>query len=283
MPIQWSNCPSKLIADKEDAVIWRLLANERSAVLKMSKMSHSPIETMAYTLLDTLDVPTIQVYESGANWILLEDLNDSTVWRLATVEDMNSEQTGIAVAAWYRVFHDAGARLVRDTSGSPSFLKRQCDALTQESIMETGRRLGMAHLPVWRVAAKHIERLKSAFRTYPETLNYNDFHWTNLALSRDEPVRAVVFDYHLLGIGPAWADVRNVCGSLGPLAREAFLAAYGRVDDSAAVLDRPLSMLYSLQVASMRSRLPEWAGGFLSAVRKGELAFLVSAAVRACR
>ncbi len=46
--------------------------------------------------------------------------------------------------------------------------------------------------------------VKRAMRALPETLTYNDFHWTNLALSRQaRPVpRAVVYDYHLLGIGP---------------------------------------------------------------------------------
>jgi len=103
-----------------------------------------------------------------------------------------------------------------------------------------GKRFGMEMLTVWQLAADHLEALLAAFRAFQETLNYNDFHWTNLALTHEEPLRAVVFDYDLLGIGPVYCDIRNVLGSLGEPAQGAFREAYGPVDERIAVFDKPL-------------------------------------------
>jgi len=62
-----------------------------------------------------------------------------------------------------------------------------------------------------------------------------------------------------------------VLGSLGEPAREAFLAAYGPFDDRVAVFDRPLSCLYSLQVAAELPTLPKWAYECVRSVTSGEL------------
>jgi hypothetical protein len=161
--------------------------------------------------------------------------------------------------------------MMLDPTTVPGFLTREIDAVTPVSVLETGDRLGLPHLPIWHFAAENVEVLKTAFRSIPETLNYNDFHWTNLALSRGEPVRAIVFDYHLLGIGPCHCDVRNVCGSLGGRAREAFLAAYGPVDPRVAVLDAPLAVLFSLGEGSLRESLPTWADPCLRGAVDGGL------------
>jgi hypothetical protein len=100
---------------------------------------------------------------------------------------------------------------------TPGFLEREVNSLDAETIIRIGKQLGLNHDLVWTLAAKHIEAIKDAMRSLPETLNYNDFHWTNLALSRRSvpSLRAVVYDYHLLGIGLCYSDCRNVVGSLG--------------------------------------------------------------------
>jgi hypothetical protein len=110
-------------------------------------------------------------------------------------------------------------------------------------------------------------------RSLPETLNYNDFHWTNLALSRRSvpSPRAVVYDYHLLGIGLRYSDCRNVVGSLGDRAASAFWEAYGPVDEREKLLDEPTSVLYALMVALRQPEFPDWAQGCLRKARNGEL------------
>lgn len=153
----------------------------------------------------------------------------------------------------------------------PGFLTREIDLLTPEGVVQIGKRLGMETLPVWQLAADHLEAVQSAFRAFPETLNYNDFHWTNLALTREAPLRAVVFDYDLLGIGPAYCDLRNVLGSLGESARGAFREVYGPVDERVAVYDQPLASLYSLHVAVQLPQLPAWAQGCAQEAMDGTL------------
>jgi hypothetical protein len=99
------------------------------------------------------------------------------------------------------------------------------------------------------------------------------FHWTNLALSRQQCtlVRAIVYDYHLLGIGLAYSDCRNVVSSLGEQARPAFWEAYGPVDEREAILDAPVSVLFSLSVAVQMPRFPHWANECLRKAKSGEL------------
>jgi hypothetical protein len=184
---------------------------------------------------------------------------------LAEEADVERPETGAAVARWYLALHSAGRKLLADSARVPGFLHREVDALSAETIIETGGRLELADNPVWRLAADHIESIKQAMRSLPETLNYSDFHWTNLALSRDEvSLRAIVFDYHLLGIGLRCSDCRNVAGSLKERAALAFWETYGPVDE-------PTSVLYALLVASRRSRFPDWARGCLQSVENGEL------------
>lgn len=191
------------------------------------------------------------------------------MWRLAGEADMERAETGAAVAAWYRALHAAGREVVTRPTGPPGHLRREIDALSPEVILAVGTRFGLPDDPVWALAADAIEPLRAAMLALPETLVYDDFHWTNLALSREPrsgpPVRrAVVFDYHLLGIGLAAGDCRNVLGPLGspPPEQEAFRhgfrAAYGPIDEREALLDAPVAVLYSWALALQRPHLPKW-------------------------
>lgn len=256
----------EVIYRKHDYTLYRVRIADASYVVKwFGGPEH--IEIPAYRLLRECGVPTLPVHGLTESAVLLEDLAASPHWRLATAEDVERAEVGRAVADWYRLFHEAGHRL----PNLPAFLTREVDALTPESVLEIGERLEMGELPVWRFAADYLQALQDAFRAFPETLNYNDFHWTNLALTREEPLRAVIFDYDLLGIGPVYCDIRNVLGSLGESARSAFLEVYGPVDERITVFDEPLSVLYSLQVAVRQPSLPAWAQGCAQKARDGTL------------
>jgi hypothetical protein len=242
-------------------------------VLKWFGDAEQSTEVRGYALLQGLGVPTLPVHGRTDHALLLEDLETSPTWRLAQEADVDREETGVAVARWYRALHAAGERLLAGPEGFPPFLTREVDALNPEAILEIGQKLDLAHDPVWALAAETIEALKGAMHALPETLNYNDFYWTNLALSRQEEtsLRAIVFDYHMLGIGLRYSDCRNVAGSLGERAAAAFWEAYGAVDERERVLDGPAALLYGLLVAVRRPRFPRWAEGLVDAVRSGEL------------
>ncbi len=239
-------------------------------------------EIHAYELLRHLGIPTLPVHGLSPRAILLEDLDASPVWRRATEEDVLDAATGVAVAQWYRAFHAAGRRVVTDPAGPPGFLKREVDELNPEVIRDMGRRLGLPDLPVWRLAAYHIETFKAAMRALPETLNYNDFYWTNLALARPgRPPAAIIYDYHLVGIGLPYSDCRNVAGSLGEPAGSAFWEAYGPVDERQRLLDEPTSTLYSLLAAMRLPRFPRWGESSLEEARSGRLGLSIRLALEA--
>ena len=86
-----------------------------------------------------------------------------------------------------------------------------------------------------------------------------------------KPIRAVVFDYHLLGLGLRYSDYRNVTGSLGPVAADAFRSAYGETDPREKVLDDLMAPLCALIEAFRRPGFPSWAEESLKLAESGEI------------
>ncbi|MDD2912194.1 MAG: phosphotransferase [Candidatus Bipolaricaulis anaerobius] len=248
--------------------LYRVRIEGKTYVLKRF-LDEDALEPKAYELLRELGVPTLPVYDTMPSAVLLEDLETSPVWRLADERDVEGRDAGKAIAEWYQFLHVAGRSLVKQ--GAPDWLRWEWDILTPEGILRAGEVIEMEENPVWEFAAEHLTALQSRARQLPTTLNYNDFHWTNLSLSRRLPLKAIVFDYHLLGIGLAWSDVRNGTHSLGPAAREAFLDAYGPTRPEEQILDEPLSVLHALQVATARPTLPRWAVPLVEKARSGSL------------
>jgi hypothetical protein len=262
-----------LIQCKHGDRLYRVRCGERRYVLKWFHDPVQAIEVRSYALLQRFSVPTLPLYGHTEDALFLEDLSYSPTWRLAEEADVECPETGKAVAHWYWALHAAGCELFVDPAGPSNYLGREVDALNPDTVREIGEKLSLAHDPVWGLAADHIEALKEAMRSLPETLNYNDFHWTNLALSRhtQPQLEAIVFDYHLLGVGLRYSDCRNVVGSLGERAAAAFWEAYGRVDERERILDEVTAPLYGLLVAVRMPRFPSWARGCLSMVENGEL------------
>lgn len=263
---------SETLSERHGHQIWRLHTPERPYILKwFPDDTLAAVEVAAYRLLAEWQVPTLPVYGMTDQALLLEDLQSSSCWRLASEEDMDQPQIGEAVASWYREFHACGRRVLSRDRRRPSFLSRESDCLDEVSILAIGDALGLSDRPVWRLAADHIRLLKDAEAHLDLTLNYNDFYWTNLALSRTGELRAVVFDYHLLGMGMHYSDCRNVTGSLSARAAAAFWETYGGVDPREPVIDRPLSTLFALFTATQRPNFPAWAEGSLRRVTNGDL------------
>jgi len=260
------------LSERHGHAVWRVGTADRSYVLKWLPQADAEVEVQGALLLQELGVPILPLYGHTAQALLMEDLSHSDVWRLAVEADVARPGVGRAIADWYRTLHKAGEELL-STGQRPRFLARETDALDSETILATGRAVGLEDLSVWRLAADHIEMLKGAVGQMSATLNYNDFYWTNLALSRreDRPLEAIVFDYHLLGVGMRYSDVRNVTSSLSGEAPLAFEEVYGDIDPREEVLDRPLSTLYALTVAARLSTFPHWAEGSLDRVTNGDL------------
>ena len=253
--------------------LYRVHWNAKSSILKLFKGATEATEIQNYELLQRLKVRTLGVHGWTQKALLLEDLATSPCWRLAKEDDLADSETGVAIAKWYRRLHSAGRKLLGSKDGTPSFLGREVDELNPYTIKEIGKKLGLAHDSVWKLAAENIEKIKKAMRSLTETLNYNDFYWTNLALSRSEGgnLQAIVFDYHLLGIGLTYSDCRNVTGSLKDKARSSFWETYGPIDEREKLLDDPTAVLYALFAALRLPTFPHWGQGCLDKVENGEL------------
>lgn len=265
---------TEILSDRHGHSIWRITTQECTYILKWFPEGQSAAtEVQAYGLLQELGVPTLPVHARTSQALLLEDLATSAEWRLAVEDDVADPRVGEAVARWYRSLHGRGAELLTSNQYVPPFLTREIDRLDQDSILSTGRLLGLADHPVWRLAADSIDLLKDVASNLSETLNYNDFYWTNIALSRsaDPQLNAVVFDYHLLGIGLRYSDCRNVIGSLQRDAVPAFWKTYGATDVREQILDRPLATLFALVTATLLPEFPSWARASRERVIRGEL------------
>ncbi|MHB8928437.1 MAG: hypothetical protein ACYC9Q_12445 [Bacillota bacterium] len=74
----------------------------------------------------------------------------------------------------------------------------------------------------------------------------------------DRDLAAIMYDYHLVGVGLPWGDCRNVAGSLDEPARTAFWEAYGPGGKRRRRLDEPTSILCGLLAALRLPKLPRW-------------------------
>ena len=248
------------LSKRHGHALWRMILPEQSYILKWQPFADARIEIESYLMLQSLGVPTLPVYGYTSQALLLEDLAQSESWRLALETDMAWPATGRAAARWYKLFHQAGEELLSQ-GDYPSFLTRETDVLDLSSLLNAGHTLSLDTYPVWDLAVLQIDLLKAAVAKLSFTLNYNDFHWTNLALSRNEreQLDAIIFDYHLLGVGMRYSDCRNVTGSLSGAAVPAFWNTYGDIDPREQVLDQPLAHLYALTIASQMPKIPSWA------------------------
>ena len=270
------------IRRKHDIHIVRIAIEGCSFILKLYKDTSAAREARAYALLADLGVPTLRVFATKNDALLLEDLEVSKNHRLASEEDVGRGEVGAALAEWYRALHDGDSGLWKDGPSS-SFLRRESDALTADSILELATRVRGSDRSRWSFLADNIDRVKNAAIGCGETLTHGDFHWTNLALSRNGyPIRAVVFDYHLMGLGLRYSDCRNVTGSLGPEAAAAFRTAYGETDPMEKILDDLTAPLCALIEAFRRPRFPSWAEESLEIVETEEIHRRFDRAMKFC-
>ena len=98
---------AKKIHEKHGNQLWRIKNPESSFVLKLYFDINQATEIKCYPLLNELQILTLPVHGACDNALLLEDLDCSLIWRLATAGDMYNPETGIAVAQWYLMFHAA--------------------------------------------------------------------------------------------------------------------------------------------------------------------------------
>lgn len=250
-----------ILQDKDGVVVARIQAEKCSYILKCFQNPAYRREIGNYRLLSSLHIPTLDILAATGTALLMEDIGSSPLYRLATEADMDDPEIAVRIAAWYRSLHRQGYRYLAENS--PVSLYDENDCITPENIALIKARTGTADLPVWRKLEDSFSLLMDFLRDTRRTLTYNDFYYTNMVVAKDRTA-ALMFDYNLLGKGYAYADIRNVCSSLSPAAREAFLAQYGPIDRQEIILDEVACVLTTLYAACQRPQFPAWANGVLT-------------------
>ena len=255
------------LREKDGVLVSRVYSQGKSYILKYFEKLEYRREVENYLLLQKLGIPTIRLIAFTKEAILMEDLRESERYRLAVPGDMESAQTMKNVARWYKTLHQKGREFVAK-SGTKMYSELDC--LTRGNLRFIGQKTGTAGETVWHFLDEHCSDLLQKLSEVPKTLTYNDFYYTNLAVSRDG-TSALMFDYNLLGQGMAASDVRNVTYAFSEKAKNAFLREYGPIDPKEALLDQVTGTLTALYMACLGEILPSWAEKEIEKVKNGSL------------
>ena len=248
-----------LLREKDGVAVYRT----KKGILKVFRQKEHRREIRFYEILQARGVPTLQVLARKRNALLLEDLERSPAWRLGRAEDMDDPAIARAIAAWYRALHAAGREYpaLRELPG-------ETDVLTEENLRALAERFPCEAF--WPTLLANYAAFWARLQALPQTLTYNDFYWSNLAVARDGTA-ALMFDYNLAGRGTAYGDVRNVTFSLSEAAAEAFREAYGPVCPAEQRADAVAGVLVALWTAAQRKQFPQWGEALLAELADGTL------------
>jgi len=235
-------------------------------VLKVFEHEEHRREIKFYGILQRCGVPTLRVLTQTEDSLLLEDLAHSTQWRLGQAQDLDNPEIARAIAAWYRLLHKAG----REYSALHALhaLPAETDVLTLTNLRMLAEKFPCETF--WQALFAHYDVFRAKLAALSQTLTYNDFYYTNLAVARDNSA-ALMFDYNLAGRGYAYGDVRNVCWSLSPRAAEAFREAYGTINLTEQSMDVLACNVVGLWTAAQRERFPAWAEPMRESLANGTL------------
>ncbi|NLT72994.1 MAG: phosphotransferase [Chloroflexi bacterium] len=253
-----------LLQSQDGLCVYRVWLDGEPAILKYMSDVPERREITNYALLQSLGVPMAKVLAKGESYLLLEDLSCSDSLRLGMRDDLADPTVAVALAEWYRTLHRAGTRVA-----ALEGLWAESDLISADALIALRERFPEAVM-TWDYVLDHLVELQTRVAELSRTLTYNDFSWTNLAVSRDGR-SALMFDYGLLGRGYPYADWRNVTLALSVEAREAFASAYGSFSEREAITDSCVAPLVNLICANRLPRFPSWADASLRAARDGDL------------
>ena len=248
-----------LIQNKDGVIVARVQSDVKSYIIKYFQNEDFKREIKNYQLLNALNIPTVKVFGFTDSAILMEDVSQSDIFRLAIKEDLDDVVIASKIAEWYKLLHTSSENFVKENITE---LYDETDFITRENIEFIKEKTGTQSLPVWKIIDDNFDVIVSKIRSLPRILTYNDFYYTNLIVAKNKS-SALMFDYNLLGKGYVYSDIRNVCSSLGEDAKRAFLEAYGEFDKNEIIVDDVASVLVTLYHACKRKNFPSWANSIL--------------------
>lgn len=249
-----------LIQNKDGVIVARVQSDEKSYIIKYFQNEDFKREIKNYQLLNDLNIPTVKVFGFTDSAILMEDVSQSDIFRLATNEDLDDVTVASQIAEWYKLLHINSIDYVNKYG---SELYDETDFITRDNIEFIKEKTGTQSMSVWKIIDHNFDVIVSKIRSLPRVLTYNDFYYTNLIVAKDK-TSSFMFDYNLLGKGYVYSDIRNVCSSLGENAKNAFLEAYGEFDKKEIIVDDVASVLVTLYHACQRKTFPSWTNYVLN-------------------
>lgn len=254
-----SNSNITIIQSKDGVIVARVQVNATSYIIKYFQKDEHKREIINYKILKSLSIPTINLLGSTDSSILMEDISQSDIFRLAEKEDLDDVVVASQIAEWYKLLHTSSKNF--DTE-----IYDETDLITKENIEFIKKKTGTQSLPIWKIIDDNFDIIISKIKALPRVLTYNDFYYTNLIIAKDKS-SAFMFDYNLLGKGYVYSDIRNVCSSLGENAKKAFIETYGEFDKSEIIVDDVTSVLVTLYYACQRKTFPSWANYALNELK----------------
>lgn len=257
------------LREKDGIRLYRTYSGYNSFVLKFFISESDRREIIYYDLLQACRIPTVRIYAKTERSILMEDLEQNKTLRLGQPQDLQDPRVARKLAVWYRKLHKAGPNML---AAHPGPWYAETDVITAPNLDLVAQRTGTAGADVWQLLMSRLDQLQELLRQLSNTVTYNDFYYTNLAVSRDGTT-AIMFDYNRMGRGFAASDLRNVTASLGPEAGKAFLESYGPLDNTEQQADSVASVLVTLIFASHYETPPNWARDSLQKLYDGTLRY----------
>lgn len=261
------------LRSKDGVHLYKIQDFDKRYVLKYFENAEFRREINNYLILKDLDVLTISLIAYTDEAILMEDISYSADMRLAVKEDMSDSDVCFALGKWYKDLHEKGKEYVK-LNGRNMYMETDC--ITYENIQLIKQKTDTADNPVWKLVEGKLGYLLEIIDKTEKTLTYNDFYYTNMAVSKAHG--AFMFDYNLLGKGYVVADIKNVTCQLSEDAKEAFLKGYGLFNNGAnydylkeELMHEVAGNLVALCFACQREVFPDWGYEEVEAVKNGVL------------
>ncbi|XMB86832.1 hypothetical protein RJG79_03290 [Mycoplasmatota bacterium WC44] len=245
----------KQLRSKNGVNVYRIYLDDKSYVVKYFEKDEYKREIQMYKLLRDIGVKTLEIYESTNNLIVMEDIMISDRYRLGVEKDLSDLDVAKGLAVWYKDFHEKGLKYLKDNKDIK--LYKELDYITIDTINTVKVKSYTESSFVWNSLISNIDIIKKKINMLPQTLNYNDFYYTNLIVSKDKK-EAFMFDFNFMGQGLKYFDVRNVLYSLKGEAKQIFLEEYGEYDIKEKLVDDVMSVIYDLSKAYGKDIFPKW-------------------------
>lgn len=250
---------------KDGISLYRVQCLDCSYILKYFSYEPDRREIINYGILSSFNIPIMQIIAKTECCILMEDIEQSNFYRLGVDLDLSNTEVAKVIAKWYKQLHKNGKEYIANGKHK---LYDESDIITRDNLEFIKAKTSTGQNPVWAELDENFDSIISAINNAEKTLTYNDFYYTNLIVAKDVS-SAFMFDYNLLGQGYAYADIRNVCSSLSPIAKKAFLSEYGYFDKTEQSIDDVASVLTTLYFACKKEKFPTWANQSLMELQNG--------------